>query len=61
LTLTELALGFVLQQPFVTSAIIGATTMEQLEENIATIDITLSQEMLDEIEEVQTIIPDPAP
>ncbi|GGF26854.1 aldo/keto reductase [Flavobacterium limi] len=60
-TLTELALGFVLQQPFLTSAIIGATTMEQLKENIATINVTLSKEILAEIEEVQTIIPDPAP
>jgi len=61
LTLTELALGFVLQQPFLTSAIIGATTMEQLKENIATIDIVLSNEILAEIDAVQTIIPDPAP
>lgn len=61
LTLTELALGFVLQQPFLTSAIIGATTMEQLKENIATIDIVLSKEVLAEIEEVRNIIPDPAP
>lgn len=61
LTLTELALGFVLQQPFLTSAIIGATTLDQLKENIATIDVTLSKEILSEIEEVQTIIPDPAP
>lgn len=61
LTLTELALGFVLQQPFVTSAIIGATTMKQLKENIATIDVTLSKEILAEIDAVQAIIPDPAP
>lgn len=61
LTLTELALGFVLQQPFLTSAIIGATTMEQLKENIATIDIVLSNEILAKIDAVQTIIPDPAP
>jgi len=61
LTLTQLALGFVLQQPFLTSAIIGATTMEQLKENIATIDIVLSNEILAEIDAVQTIIPDPAP
>ncbi|WP_163400111.1 aldo/keto reductase [Flavobacterium fluviatile] len=61
LTLTELALGFVLQQPFLTSAIIGATTLDQLKENIATIDVTLSKEILAEIEEVQNIIPDPAP
>ncbi|PAM95900.1 aldo/keto reductase [Flavobacterium sp. IR1] len=61
LTFTELAMGFVLQQPFLTSAIIGATTMEQLKENIGTIDIVLSKEILAEIDKVQAIIPDPAP
>ncbi|CAD0001228.1 aldo/keto reductase [Flavobacterium salmonis] len=61
LTLTELALGFVLQQPFLTSAIIGATSLDQLKENIATVDVTLSKEILAEIDNVQTIIPDPAP
>jgi aryl-alcohol dehydrogenase-like predicted oxidoreductase len=61
LTLTELALAFVTQQAFLTSTIIGATTMEQLKENIATIDIVLSDEILMEINAVQAIIPDPAP
>ncbi|TDO95445.1 aldo/keto reductase [Flavobacterium sp. 245] len=61
LTLTQLAMGFVLQQPFLTSAIIGATTLEQLKENIDTIDIVLSKEILAEIDAVQAIIPDPAP
>ena len=61
LTLTQLALAFVAQQPFVTSTIIGATTMEQLKENIATIDMTLSNEILREIDAVQAKIPDPAP
>jgi aryl-alcohol dehydrogenase-like predicted oxidoreductase len=61
LTLTELALAFVTQQAFVTSTIIGATTMEQLKENIDTIDIVLSDEILMEINAVQAIIPDPAP
>jgi hypothetical protein len=37
LTLTELSLAFIEQQPFVTSTIIGATTVEQLKENIDTI------------------------
>jgi aryl-alcohol dehydrogenase-like predicted oxidoreductase len=37
LTLTELSLAFIEQQPFLTSTIIGATTMEQLKENIDTI------------------------
>lgn len=61
LTLTQLAMGFVLQQPFLTSAIIGATTLEQLKENIDTIDVVLSKEIIAEINEVQAIIPDPAP
>ncbi|WP_367772554.1 aldo/keto reductase [Flavobacterium sp. WC2421] len=61
LTLTELALAFVEQQPFLTSTIIGATTMDQLKENIDTINVTLSDEVLQEINEVQAIIPDPAP
>jgi aryl-alcohol dehydrogenase-like predicted oxidoreductase len=61
LTLTELALAFVQQQPFVTSSIIGATTIEQLKENIDTIDVVLSNEILKEIDAVHAIIPDPAP
>ncbi|WP_396185122.1 aldo/keto reductase [Flavobacterium sp.] len=61
LTLTELSLAFVTQQAFLTSTIIGATTMEQLKENIATIDVVLSDEILNEINAVQAIIPDPAP
>jgi len=61
LTLTELSLAFVNQQAFVASTIIGATTMEQLKENIATIDVVLSDEILKEIEAVHAIIPDPAP
>jgi aryl-alcohol dehydrogenase-like predicted oxidoreductase len=61
LTLTELSLAFVNQQAFVTSTIIGATTLEQLIENIASIDVVLSDEILKDIDAVQAIIPDPAP
>jgi aryl-alcohol dehydrogenase-like predicted oxidoreductase len=61
LTITEMALAFVTQQAFVTSNIIGATTMEQLKENIASIDVVLSDEILKEIDAVQAVIPDPAP
>ncbi len=61
LSLTELSLAFVNQQAFVTSTIIGATTMEQLKENIAAIDVVLSDEILKEIDAVQAVIPDPAP
>jgi len=61
LTLTEMALAFVQAQPFVTSSIIGATSLEQLSENIATINVTLSDAVIQEIEEVQKVYPDPAP
>ena len=45
-----MSLAFVNQQPFVTSNIIGATSLEQLKENIASIDIELNANMLAEIE-----------
>ena len=49
LDVCQMALAFVHQQPFVTSTIIGATTMEQLKSNIASIDLELSQDVLDDI------------
>lgn len=61
LTLTQLSLAFVTDRPFVTSNIIGATTMEQLAENIATADVTLSADILAEIDAVHNRIPNPAP
>lgn len=61
LSLTQLSLAFVTDRPFVTSNIIGATTMEQLKENIDTAAITLSAEILTEIDVVHNRIPNPAP
>jgi aryl-alcohol dehydrogenase-like predicted oxidoreductase len=61
MTLTELSLAFVNQLPFVTSNIIGATKMSQLKENIGSIHIELSDQILHEIEEVHSLIPNPAP
>ena len=55
------ALAFVNSREFVTSTIIGATSREQLRSNIASIDIELSQEMLDEIEAIHVRYPNPAP
>lgn len=55
----QMALAFVNDRPFVTSNIIGATTMEQLASDIASADITLPQEVLAEIAEVYKWIPDP--
>jgi len=60
LSLTQLALAFVNDRPFVTSNIIGATSLEQLEENIESINIHLSAEILKEIEAVHTANPNPA-
>ena len=61
LSLTQLSLAFVTDRPFVTSNIIGATTMAQLKENIDTAAITLSAEILAEIDAVHNRIPNPAP
>jgi aryl-alcohol dehydrogenase-like predicted oxidoreductase len=61
LSLTRLSLAFVNQRPFVTSNIIGATTMEQLKENISSIEVELSEEMLSEIDNIQELQPNPAP
>lgn len=57
----QMALAFVNSRPFLTSNIIGATKMDQLEENIASIDVKLSDEILSEIEAVHQEIPNPAP
>ncbi|WP_298898444.1 aldo/keto reductase [uncultured Psychroserpens sp.] len=61
MTLAQMALAFVTDRPFITSSIIGATSLEQLEENIDSIDITLSDELLKAINEVHAEIPNPAP
>ncbi len=61
LTLTQMAIAFVHRQKFVTSTIIGATTMEQLKENIQAFDTILSDEIVAEIEKIQELIPNPAP
>ena len=61
LTLTQLALAFVNDRPFVTSTIIGATNMEQLKENIDSSNTKLSKEIIDEINLAQEKIPNPAP
>lgn len=52
LDVCQMALAFVNSRPFVTANIIGATSMEQLKSNIASIDLELSQDVLDDIEDV---------
>lgn len=61
LTLAQMSLAFVNDRPFVTSNIIGATKMHQLKENISSIKIKLSEEVLKEIEEVHVEHPNPSP
>ncbi|MDC0342856.1 aldo/keto reductase [Alphaproteobacteria bacterium] len=51
--------AFVNDRPFVTSNIIGATTMSQLKENIDSVDLKLSQEILLEIEDIHLSFPNP--
>ncbi|MUP44800.1 NADP(H)-dependent aldo-keto reductase [Gramella sp. BOM4] len=61
MSLTHLALAFVNQQPFVTSNIIGATSLEQLKENIDSINVDLTKEILEGIEAIHREFPNPAP
>ncbi len=61
LSLAQMSLAFVTDQSFVTSNIIGATTMTQLQENIASAALTLSEEILDEIDVVHKQFSNPAP
>ena len=58
---TQLALAFVRSRWFVASTIIGATTMEQLKENIDSANVHLNAEILAEIEVVQSRYFNPAP
>ncbi|MDA8948577.1 aldo/keto reductase [Flavobacteriaceae bacterium] len=60
LSLTQLALAFVNDRPFMTSNIIGATDLSQLKENIDTANIRLSDEVLEEINSIHESIPNPS-
>ena len=61
MTMVQLAQSFVNSRPFVTSNIIGATTMEQLKENIESIDIELTDEMMKKINLIHNNNPNPSP
>ncbi len=58
---TQLALAFVNSRDFVTSNIIGATTIEQLEENISSVEISLNDDIIKKINFINTINPNPVP
>ncbi len=61
LSLAKMSLAFVSSRPFVTSTIIGATTMDQLKEDIDSINIKLDKEIIDKINLVHRNNPNPAP
>lgn len=58
---TQLALAYVNSRPFLTSNIIGATTMEQLRANIDSVSVQLSSEIVTQIEAIHQLQPNPAP
>ncbi len=60
MTPTQLALAFVNERPFLTSNIIGATSMQQLKENIASLDITLNDEIRAGIDKIFSRYRNPA-
>ena len=61
LTMVQLAQSFVNSRPFVTSNIIGATTMNQLKENVESINIEFTDEMMDRVNEIHNNNPNPSP
>ena len=61
LNMSQMSLKFCELQHFMTSVIIGATTMEQLKTDIESVNVKLSDEVIKEINEVQKIYPNPCP
>ena len=61
MTMAQLAQAFVNTRPFVTSNIIGATTMDQLKENIDSVNIELSYEIIERINMIHNNNPNPSP
>lgn len=59
LDICQMALAFVNERPFVTSNIIGATSMEQLKTNIDSVTLTLSDEIYEDINKVRKQYPIP--
>ncbi|MCE7796460.1 NADP(H)-dependent aldo-keto reductase [Sphingobium sufflavum] len=57
----QFAIAFVASRPFVTSAIIGATTLEQLKTDIDSLDLTITPELEDAIDAIHQLHSNPAP
>ena len=60
ISLAQLSLAFVNQQPFVTSSIIGVTTIKQLKENIDSVNINLTSEIINELNLIHKNNPNPS-
>ena len=61
MSLAQMSLAFVNDRPFLTSNIIGATSLKQLEENIDSINVSLSEDVMKAINAVHAELPNPAP
>jgi len=61
LNFAQMAIKFCEIQQFVTSVIIGATTLQQLKTNIDSVDINLNKELIKKIGEIQKKYPNPCP
>ena len=61
LNMSQMSLKFCELQHFMTSVIIGATTMEQLKTDIESVNVKLTDEIIKEINEIQKIYPNPCP
>ena len=55
----QMAIAFCMSRPFVASPIIGASSLDQLKINIGAIDVTLNEEILSAIDEINKSYPDP--
>ncbi len=61
LDFAQMSLKFCELQPFITSVIIGATTMDQLKTNIESVNVNLNEEVIKDINEIQKTYPNPCP
>jgi len=57
----QMALAFVRTRPFMASVLLGATSVKQLDTNLASVELELSAEVLEGIEEIHGRIPNPCP
>ena len=61
INMSQMSIKFCEMQDFMTSVIIGATTMDQLKTNIESVNVNLRDEIIKEINQVQTYYPNPCP